>query len=147
MILRIFKVVWFFSLMAASVVLFYVYASLPDPVLLVKGETDLSVSREIVFYAVLLPLSLFNLLVFVFRRLHFLDSQENFVSWFYGVVICFNLFFVVSVSFLSLYNSGERFDYQSIGLIIYGSIILLLAWSCAWPVYATYKRISAKRTV
>jgi hypothetical protein len=143
MILKIFKVIWFFSLLAVSATLFYVYASLPEVVVMGEGEGDMTIPRENFFYTILVMMALFNLLVFVLRRLYPVDEEWNFVAWFYGLVILFNLFFLVTLSFTSLINSGERFDYPRIGTIIYGTLLLLSAWSLVWPVYLAVRRIRA----
>jgi hypothetical protein len=139
MILKIFKVIWFFSLLSVTGVLFYVYASLPEVV--VMGEGGPTIPRENFFYTILVMMVAFNLLVFVLRRLYPVDETWNFVAWFYGLVILFNLFFLVTLSFTSLINSGERFDYPRIGTIIYGTLVLLSGWTLVWPVYLAVRRV------
>ena len=139
MLLRIFKVIWFFSLLTTSGVLFYVYASLPETVTLMEGSV--AVPREQFFYMALALLTTFNLLVFVLRRLYSVEESWNIVAWFYGLVIFLNLFLLVALSFTSLINSGERFDYARIGAIIYGSVFLLAAWSLTWPIYVVVRMI------
>ena len=141
MILRIFKVIWFFSLLAVSGVLFYVYASLPEVVVMGEADGGMTIPRENFFYTILVLMTAFNLLVFVLRKLFSVEEQWNFVAWFYGLVILFNLFFLVTLSFTSLINSGERFDFARIGAIIYGSLFLLSAWTLVWPVYLALRRI------
>jgi hypothetical protein len=143
MLLRIFKVIWFFSLLAVTGVLFYVYASLPEVVVMGQQEGGMTIPRENFFYTILFLMTAFNLLVFVLRRLYSVDEQWNFVAWFYGLVIFFNLFFLVTLSFTSLINSGERFEFARIGTIIYGSLFLLSVWSLVWPVYLAVRRIRA----
>jgi len=56
-------------------------------------------------------------------------------------VVCLNLFLIVAMSFTSLINSGEKFDYPRIGAIIYGSLLLLAAWSATWPVYRVLRKM------
>jgi hypothetical protein len=143
MLLRILKVIWFFSLLTTSGVLFYVYASLPEVISFAEGAADTAVSREYFFYLVLALLAIFNLMVFVMRRLYPVDESWNLVSWFYGLVIFLNLFLIVSMSFTSLINSGERFDYPRIGIIIYGSLLLLAGWGATWPVSQVVRRLRA----
>jgi hypothetical protein len=143
MILKIFRVVWFFSLMVTTGVLLYVYASLPEIVEMGEGGERFTIPRESYFYVMLALMAVFNLLVFVLRRLYSVEEPWNIVAWFYGVVILLNLFFLVTLSFTSLINSGERFDYPRIGVIIYGTIALLSAWSLVWPAYVAMRRISA----
>lgn len=142
MVFRVFKVIWFFSLLATTTVLFYVYASLPEIVSLMEGAGSASISREHFFYIALAVLAAFNMLVFVLRRLYSIGEEAwNVVAWFYGLVIFLNLFLLVSLSFASLINSGERFDYPRIGVIIYGSITLLAVWGVSWPISQVVRRI------
>jgi hypothetical protein len=143
MILKLFKVIWFFSLLAVSGVLFYVYASLPEVVRFEEGDGDMALPREAFFYIMLSVMAVFNLFVFVLPRLFTIAAPWNIVTWFYGLAILFNLFFVVTLSFTSLINSGERFDFSSIGVIIYGSLVLLAGWTLVWPVYLAVRRMRA----
>lgn len=147
MILKIFRVVWFFSILAVLGFFMYVYASLPDPVVVMEDPDRFTLGKEFLFYVILITLAVFNMFVYVFRALNKTPEGEGFVSWFYGLVICLNLFFIVAVSYISLFNSGERFRYEEIGVIIYGSVALMTAWAFSWPVYLAGRKIFAKRTV
>jgi hypothetical protein len=142
--LKIFKVIWFFSLLAMVGVFMYVYASLPDPVTV--GEGSKVISKEGLFYMMLAILSLTNASVFAITRL-FPEKDHDFKAWFYGLVVCTNLFFVVGLAFVSLYNSTEKFDYPRIGFIIYGSLSLLIGWSISWPIFRFAQRIFGKQTI
>jgi hypothetical protein len=156
MILKIFRVVWFFSVLAVLGFFMYTYASLPDPLVVMDDQEQVIISKEVWFYAILFIVAIFNMFVYVFRSLNKSrqaslrqsatqrQEGEAFVSWFYGLVICLNFFVIVAVSYVSLFNGGERFEYERIGFIIYGSIILMIAWAFAWPVY---RLISAKGKV
>lgn len=136
MILKIFRVVWFFSVLAVLGFFMYTYASLPDPLVVMDDQEQVIISKEVWFYAILFIVAIFNMFVYVFRSLNKSRPEgEAFVSWFYGLVICLNFFVIVAVSYVSLFNGGERFEYERIGFIIYGSIILMIAWAFAWPVY------------
>ncbi|MEI9921854.1 MAG: hypothetical protein WDO14_24145 [Bacteroidota bacterium] len=141
MYLKIFRVVWFFSIIAVLGFFMYTYAALPDPLVILDGEEQLIIGKETWFYAILALVAIFNMFVFVLRSLHKNRREgEGFVTWFYGLVICLNLFVIVAVSFVSLFNGGERFEYERIGVIIYGSIILMVAWAFAWPVYLIFAK-------
>jgi len=148
MIVRIFKAVWFVSLVATVVVLLYAYASFPDIIQVREGqpgETD-SLTRNGLFYAVLGLLSIFNAMVFVVNR--FMAVGDTFFqSWFYGLVVFFNLFILVSLQFFSLFNSAEKFDYDSIGYIIYGSVALIILWASLWPLNTIIRQIRPKQHV
>lgn len=147
MILKVFKVVWFLSLLGLFAVFFYVYASLPEIVTVQQeGAARLDISREGIFYGALAIISMVNALVFVVSRMYRVRNID-FAAWFYGLVITLNVFFVIALSYLSLFNSGERFQYERLGVIIYGSIILILGWALAWPVLALVKRFNSKPAV
>ncbi|MEK6780743.1 MAG: hypothetical protein AABY93_03500 [Bacteroidota bacterium] len=143
MIYKIFKAVWFFSLLATFVLLLYVYASLPQEVTLLEGEKPISVSREFLFYTMLAVMAFVNVLVFVVRIL-FTEEQSDFKTWFYGFVIALNFFFITLINFSGVYNSGERFDYSNIGFLIYASIGLIIIWAVGWPVYSLSRKFLSK---
>jgi hypothetical protein len=148
MIQKLFRVVWFFSVLSALGFFMYTYASLPDPLVILDNEEQMTIGKETWFYSILTVLAIFNTFVFVLRSLHRSrpasarqgEEGEGFVSWYYGLVICLNLFIIVAVSYISLFNGGERFEYQRIGIIIYGSVILMVAWAFAWPVYLIFAK-------
>ncbi len=143
MAFKIFKVIWVFSLLGLVADFMYMYASWPETVVVFERVDTISLSREYLFYIVLAVIALINMLVFVITRI-FPEEKTDFKSWFYGLVVCFNLFFVVAISFVGVYNSGEKFRYEEIGVAIYGSVILLLVWAIAWPVYRIYSMMSKK---
>lgn len=143
MAFKIFKVIWFFSLLGLVADFMYIYASWPETVIIFDKGQPVELLRETLFYLVLAVIAIVNTLVFVVTRI-FPDSQSDFKSWFYGLIVCLNLFFVVAISFIGVYNSGEKFRYEEIGGAVYGSVILLLLWAIAWPVYTIYKRLAGK---
>jgi len=141
MILKIFRVVWFFSVLGVLSFFMYTYAALPDPIVVMDDTEQISIGKEAWFYTVLFLIAIFNMFVFVFRSLYRNRPEgEAFVCWFYGLVISLNAFFIVAVSYISLFNGGERFEYQRIGFIVYGSIGLMVAWIFAWPVYLIFAK-------
>ena len=148
MIVKIFKGVWFLSLLATLAVFLYVYASLPEEIQLRAGEavSPLSISRNGLFYITLGILSFLNILAFIFARLY-RQNNELLTAWFYGLVAFLHLFLIVALQFFNLYNSQENFDYSRLGLIIYTSIALVVVWFLIWPIYQIYERVFSKPTV
>lgn len=146
MAVKIFKFVWFFSLLATGAIFFYVYASLPQDVMVEDADKPLTISREILFYIVLGIIGLINVLVFVVAKL-FTKEQTDFKSWFYGFVSALNLFFVTVINFLGVFNSGDRYDYSNVGVLIYGSIGLIVLWSLSWPIYALSRKFMSKQSI
>lgn len=146
MAVKIFKFVWFFSLLATGAIFFYVYASLPQDVMVQEGDKPFTISREVLFYTVLIITGFINVLVFVVNKL-FTEAQVDFKSWFYGFVVALNLFFVTVINFLGVFNSGDRYDYSNIGVLIYGSVGLVILWSVCWPLYALSRKFLSKQPV
>jgi hypothetical protein len=146
MILKIFKAVWFLSLLVMLAIFFYVYASLPERIVVHEGATAVALSRDGLFYLTIAVLACSNVMVFVVARLY-ATSSEPFLSWFYGLIISVNLFVTVALNFINLYNSAENFDYPRIGFIIYGSVTLVVAWALSWPVYALIRKILTKQVI
>jgi hypothetical protein len=146
MILKIFKAVWFISLLAVIANLLYVYVGWPQDVVIFENVSDIFlVDRENLFYSAMSVLAVFNLLVFVFSR--GVAPDEGFRSWMHGFVITLNIFSIISLSFISLYNSSEKFDFSRIGVIIYSSIGLVVLWAISWPLIAIARKLFSKQKV
>ena len=144
MILKIIKGVWFFSLMLLFGLFFYIYAGLPEEVALSGSEVNITISRNGFFYSAITLFALINVLVFVVSKL-LSKGDQGFNSWFYGLVITFNLFFLASLGFLHVFNGGDRYDYSRMGPIMYGSLILICAWMISWPGYLMLKKIFSNK--
>jgi hypothetical protein len=138
MALKLLKALWFLSMLATLGALLYVYASLPQEVL-VQDDTDakVAISNELFFYIAMVLIAVSNAMVYVMAKVF--KANEELRTWFYGLIIALNIFFIIGMNFISLYNSAEKFDYDRIALIIYGSLALIVLWAVAWPVYAIFK--------
>ena len=146
MSVKIFKAVWFLSMLAVLVNLLFTYAGLPlDVVVNENGGSFISVGKDNFFYLAASLIAIINALVFVVNK--FYDKEMDFRTWFYGLVICLNFFFVVALNFITLYNSGDEFDYSRIEYLILGSTGLFVVWALGWPVYSLYKKIYIKESV
>jgi hypothetical protein len=146
MTLKIFRGVWFLSMMAVFANLLYVYASLPETVAVLEAGVEVvTVSREILFYAAMVTIALVNALVYFFSKA--LAPNEDFRTWLNGLVITLNIFFIIGMSFVSLYNSTEHFDFSRIGFIIYGSVGLVLLWALGWPLFWVGKKLMSKESI
>jgi hypothetical protein len=142
MTLKVFKAIWFLSLVIFLGVFMYNYASLPEAITVLESETPFSLTRDALFYCVLAVAAILNLFVFVINKLF--AVQLGFRAWFYGLVISLNIFLIIGVNFVALYNSAEKFDYQAIGPIIYGGIVLVVGWAISWPLYAVARKLFSK---
>ena len=143
MALKLLKAIWFLSMLATLVALLYVYAGLPHEVLIQDDtEARVTISNELFFYLAMMLIAISNAMVYVIAKVF--KRDEDLRIWFYGLVIALNIFFIIGMNFISLYNSEEKFDYDRIAVIIYGSLGLIILWAGAWPVYAIYKRLKFK---
>jgi hypothetical protein len=148
MVLKIFKAAWFLSVMVVLVNLLFVYASLPQDVVIQDKETGRVIAnREFLFYAVTIMLVLINVLVYFVGKLFSNQRYDDFRSWFHGLIITMNIFFVFAMNLIHTYNSSEKFDYSRIGFIIYGSVGLIVVWALSWPLYTLYRKLFAKELV
>ena len=146
MSVKIFKAVWFLSVLVVLVNLLYAYAGLPvDVVISESGPAPFLISRENYFYLAAGLIAIVNSLVFVVNNLY--RSDADFRTWFYGLVMCLNFFFIVAMNFISLYNSGDEFDYSKIEYLILGSTGLFVVWALGWPVYTLYRKFYVKESV
>ncbi|NOT73363.1 MAG: hypothetical protein HOP08_00445 [Cyclobacteriaceae bacterium] len=123
----------------------YNYASYPEEISLSEGNTY-SISREGLFYAMLGLMAVINGMVFIIPKLY-LKKGDYFKAWFHGLIAFLNLFLIVTLQFLNAYNSQERFNYNSIGYIIYGSLALVVIWSFLWPIYSLSQRFTSKQSI
>ena len=144
MALKILKVIWVFSMAATLASFMYVYAGLPENVVVNENPQTLALSRETFFYVALALIAISNALVFAVSRI-FSEKESDFKTWFYGLIACANLFFVIGLNFINLYNSNEKYDFARLGTIIYGSVVLMLLWAISWPVYRLVRKVLPKQ--
>jgi len=146
MVLKLFKAFWFASVMAVMINLLFVYAGLPEQVV-VQEETGARIlaDRELFFYLVTFILIIINALVYLFSKLY--SEQEHFRAWFHGLIITMNIFFILALNVVQVYNSAEKFDFSRIGFVIYASLVLMICWAATWPLYSIYRRLFAKEAV
>ena len=146
MVLKIFRAVWFLSVVSVLARLLFGYAGWQDELVIQEtaGE-QLLVNKEVLFYALVGVLVLVNVVVYIFGKLY--ARQEGLRAWIHGLVTAINIFFIVGISLIGLYNSFEKFDYSRINFIIYGSVALILLVALVWPVYALYQKFFMKQAV
>ncbi|HCM77315.1 MAG TPA: hypothetical protein DIS90_13095 [Cytophagales bacterium] len=144
--LKIIKAVWFLSLVGFMVIFMYIYASLPERVIIQEGLEAVSMSRDGVFYLAIGIVALVNVLVFVMTKLYG-NSNPSFSFWFFGQIILLNFFFCTAMGYFNVLNSGEKFAFERLGVVIYGSIILIIIWAIGWPLYVVSRKFLTKQAV
>lgn len=146
MVLKLFKAVWFLSLMGFMLIFMYIYASLPVNVVIREGLEPLATTKDVIFYSSLIIVSLVNALVFVISKLY-KSKNDQFNSWFFGQIILLNFFFCTVLGFINVLNSGEKFAFENLGVVIYGSVILIVLWALGWPIYVFSQKFLTKQGV
>jgi len=142
MVVKLFKAVWFLSTLVTLGILLLNYASLPETVVVQEeGASVFRVSRDTYFYSMTAMIALVNVMVFPVGKVFV--RNEAFRSWFYGLVIALNFFFIVSMNFIGVFNGGDKFDYEQIRYIVYFSLGLFIVWTISWPVYLLYRRFAS----
>jgi hypothetical protein len=129
-------------MLATLAILIFNYAGLPETVVVQeKGASVFRISRDAYFYSMTAIIGLVNVMVFPIGKVY--ATHPAFKSWFYGLVIALNFFFIVSMNFIGLFNSAEKFDYEQIRYIVYFSVSLFIIWTISWPVYLLYRRFAS----
>lgn len=146
MTLKLFRAVWFLSVLLLLGDLLYVYASLPETVRIQENE-NLAIDREWFFYVVMVSIVLINLMVYLFKMMYAEGEGEGARSWFHGLVITINVFLIVSMQAINVYNSREIFDYSRITFFLTGSLVLIITWAAVWPLYLLYQKFFLKEAV
>ena len=144
MTLKLFRAAWFVSVLVVLANLLYVYASLPENVV-VQEEGPVSLSREWVFYIATATILLLNVMVYLFKTMF--PEQEPLRTWFHGLVITMNIFIVIGLQALNVYNSAEVFDHNLARLYLTGSLTLIVLWAVSWPIYVLLQKIFFKEAI
>jgi hypothetical protein len=144
MTLKLFRAVWFLSVLVVLVNLLYVYASLPEVVTVQENEA-VSVSRELLFYILMVAIVMINVLVYFFKMMY--QDSENLRSWFHGLIITINIFLIISMQALNVYNSREMFNHSLVGFYITGSLGLIVLWAVFWPLYLLFQKFVFKQVI
>ena len=144
MALKLFRAVWFLSVLVVLVNLLYVYASLPA-IVAVQESDRILINKEWLFYILLISVVGINLLVYLFKMLY--AEGENLRSWFHGLVITINIFLIISMQAVNVYNSSEMFDHGRVDFFLTGSLGLIVLWAALWPLYLVFQKIFVKQAV
>lgn len=146
MALKLSKGLWLVSVLALLAALLFVYASVPEDVIVMQQGTDfVYAGRESFFYITLIVVTLINAMVFMVSALY--KKDEALRTWFNGMIIILNVFFILSLFLINAINSNEKFDFERIGFLIYGSIALIAVWATSWPIFVLIRKFSGKASV
>jgi hypothetical protein len=140
MTVKIFKGVWFFSMLGLLAIFFYIYAGLPETVMLWDFPEQTTISRSGLFYSFISTIAILNATVYLIRQIS--AKEGGFTSWFYGMIATLNIFFIAVLGFIYVFNGGDRYDYTRMAPAIYGSLILVCLWLISWPVIKIFRKFS-----
>jgi len=151
MVLRFIKFGWSISLVAGLATLIYIYAAIPDPVIYSLSDSLSGrgvISREKFFYISLGFLAGMNFLLYALSknvryRMQSINSLLR--KWQLSLAIVINIFFIVIQNFVFLVNSGEKFNYDNFGYLIYVALGLILIWIIALPILMVREAAANKK--
>ncbi|HET9487489.1 MAG TPA: hypothetical protein VFO54_08645 [Chryseosolibacter sp.] len=144
MTLKLFRAMWFLSVLVVLTNLLYVYASWPE-VVTIQEDEKVVIGKEWLFYILMISIVLINVLVYLFKMMF--EDAENLRSWFHGLIITINIFFIIAMQALNVYNSPEVFDHSIVGLYITGSLALIVLWAAFWPIYLIFQKLIPKQAI
>jgi hypothetical protein len=137
---------WFLSVMVLFAVLLYGYAGWQEQMIIQEqAGGQIVIHRDVLFYILVGAFAIINVLVYLMAKVY--KDDEDFRAWFHGLLITINIFFIIAMSLIGLYNSMEKYDYSRLESIIYSSIGLVIIWALAWPGYLVYRKIFVKQAV
>ncbi|MCB0496301.1 MAG: hypothetical protein KDC79_09205 [Cyclobacteriaceae bacterium] len=149
MVFKITNSIRILSIIALVIVFFISYAGLPEQVLVLldgDGAPVQYVTRNLFFYSSLAFIVLGNTLLYVLSAILIASPQKVFrvvANYIVVLTALINLFFIVSLSFISILNSRENFDYTNFAPFFYLSEGLFAVWLMAF----IYSLVTAKKDV
>jgi uncharacterized membrane protein len=146
MALKLFRAMWFLSVLTLFAALLYGYAGWQEQMIIQEQASgQVAIHRDVLFYILVGAFTIINVLVYLMAKVY--KNDEDFRAWFHGLLITINIFFIIAMSLIGLYNSMEKYDYSRLESIIYGSIGLVIVWALTWPGYLVYRKIFIKQAV
>ncbi len=137
MLIRISGTLRSISMIVLLLVFLYVYANLPEMVGVNTNESGHPTgkfSRNSFFYGGLFIFSLVNglllILIRLYKKTRLLEDKYNqtLITWLNGLSGFINLFFMMSVIFVSAFNSLEKINLNNFGIILNITGGILLIW-------------------
>lgn len=144
---RFIKLFWFFSLLGFLGAILLVYSNLPVEVDVTLGSGDVSpifLSRNAFFYFMIAVVVLTNgVLLALAKAVRLIKSpaypvspgisekvlfKSRIVNWLGSFSFVLNLFYIVGVLFVGFHNDAQYVAPKSYSALVYGSILLILAW-------------------
>jgi hypothetical protein len=144
MVLKLLRLVWFVSVLVVLANLLYMYASLPETVVIQEDEY-VAIDREWLFYILMISIVVINALVYMVKAMF--PHEQNLRAWFHGLIITNNVFFIIAMNALNVYNTTDSFNQSLVIYYVTGSLALILVWAAIWPLYLVYQKIFVKQAI
>ena len=140
---RLVKFGWFISIFVFFLALLYVYAYLPSSVSIyadARGMADMHIDREYFFYLLLGFFGLANIAFYSLSKLIHLQYlpnvnlndqlrkrtlKEDLADWLLGLAAALNIFLVLGMIFLGVFNNSEGITFSHYGLVVYAGPVLI----------------------
>ncbi len=137
---KVFKSIWWFSIIGIFTVLMWVYASLPSFVNIEAAELfkyPVQFKKEPFFYIALAVVVVFNFLIYggglwMAKKTRPLAAALS--SWFFAFGIALNFFLIVGLNTINTLNSGEKVNTGGVELLVWLSLAFLAIAALALPV-------------
>lgn len=140
---RLIKFTWFITTLLFLGVLLWEYSYLPITVGVLPGEdgqTAVFISRENFFYIALAVFSFTNALLFGLRKLILQNMEQKRIKesagrtalkqdlsdWMLGFAASLNLFFMLGLIYLGVYNNSDGINLAHYGPVVYGGPVLVV---------------------
>lgn len=141
---RLVKFFWYISIIVFLITLLFVYAYLPgrvgvhaDP----AGIPDYYIDKATFFYTSIALFLLANIPLFILRRLlqkHWAEShvatqksvgrlslQKDLSNWLLSLATALNIFFIIGVVYLGIFNNAEGLDMWKFAPVVYAGPLLI----------------------
>ncbi|MEM7107080.1 MAG: hypothetical protein AAF519_02555 [Bacteroidota bacterium] len=143
MIGRFIKVFWFFTLLGGLASLLYVYAGLSQEAQIYLSDANqLFSDKESFFYVALAILSVQNFIFYALSK-NIKYKNENLltlvINWFISFAGTLNIFYIVTVHFIFLVNSGEKMEFNNFGFLVIVALALVILWLVGLPILVLRK--------
>jgi hypothetical protein len=118
------------SLLGGLATLMFVYADVPQMVIVYK-QADLvyRIAKDVLFYVALATMVVPHFIVGqIARMLSKMNFAPQVSNWFALFTVVTNIFFIVSLYFVNILNSLEKFDFNYFGYLTVLGLLLVLGW-------------------
>ena len=131
---KVLRALGLISMIVVGIIFLFDYANYPEQVLLTmdsNGDPLLYLSKNSTFYSFLGIMAIVNISLILLSQL--VGRNRNLTKiyrpWIWSLAVLINVFFIISITFISILNSRENFNYSNFGYLIYVSLLLLFLWA------------------